>query len=54
MLNKIREWSFPVSVLVAWLVVTGYTVSALTQLPFGRVRPATSTEAQVAQQRPNV
>ena len=35
MLNKIREWSFPVGLIVAWTFTAGYTVSALSKLPFG-------------------
>jgi hypothetical protein len=30
-MDKIREWSFPVAVLTMWVLVAGYTVSALGQ-----------------------
>ena len=28
-MNKIREWSFPVGLAIAWIVASAYTMSAL-------------------------
>lgn len=30
---KIRDWSFPVALLVAWMAVSAYTLSELSALP---------------------
>ena len=29
---KIRDWSFPVALLVAWMAVSAYTLSELSEL----------------------
>jgi hypothetical protein len=31
-MNTIREWGFPVTLLVSWLLVSTYTLSALSGL----------------------
>lgn len=53
MLKNLREWSFPVSLLITWLVVAGYTLSAVRRLPWTAGRPAVTAPAQ-AEQRPSV
>jgi hypothetical protein len=32
-MKKIREWGFPVALVIVWVVVSGYTVSNLMRLP---------------------
>ena len=34
--RMIRYWSFPVGLALAWIVTTGYTLTALSKLPIGR------------------
>jgi hypothetical protein len=29
--NKIREWGFPVALIVSWVIASGYTVSQLVE-----------------------
>jgi hypothetical protein len=28
-MKKIREWGFPVALILGWVIATGYTISAL-------------------------
>jgi len=39
---KIRDWSFPVALLVAWMAVSAYTLSELSTLPGARAPQAVS------------
>ncbi len=36
MFRKIREWSFPVGLIVAWVIASAYTAIQLGQLPAAR------------------
>ncbi len=39
-MNKLREWGFPVSLMVAWMVAAAYTVSLLIAPPEKAPAPA--------------
>ena len=32
-MQKIREWGFPVALLVLWMVATAYTISLMIEVP---------------------
>lgn len=39
-MEKIREWSFPVALLVAWFMAAAYSVSLMLGSPSDRPAPA--------------
>jgi hypothetical protein len=42
-MNTIRQWSFPFAILLSWVVISAYTLSALSEMPRPREAHAGSS-----------
>jgi hypothetical protein len=40
MMNRIRDWGFPIVLIVSWVFVSGYTVNRLVEANQGRAAAA--------------